>query len=78
MKITWEVDYDAARGGQRTHHSHVEERDIIDCGSVEEAMRMIEEEVRSDFDNVCRPTIVDDTLDRVKTIIAAAKAKERP
>lgn len=60
MKVSWEVDYDGTRGSQRTHYTKVNDSDILDCGTFESAMRMIEEMVRDDFDAICRPTITSD------------------
>lgn len=54
MEIQWRVE-DGYAGGARPQGTEVDDEDILDCETVEEAVAMIEECVQEDFGNKVSP-----------------------
>lgn len=49
MKIIWEVD-DGYVGGSRPHSTEIDENEIRDYETIDEAIEFIEEMIREDYD----------------------------
>ena len=49
MEITWEVE-DGYAGGKRPHYTEIPEEELLDCGTVDEAIVLIEEYIFEDYD----------------------------
>lgn len=48
MKIIWEVD-DGYVGGSRPQTTEIDEWDIENCDDIDEAMQMIDDEIKADY-----------------------------
>jgi hypothetical protein len=49
MEIEWGVE-DGFAGGDRPHSSEIDDADIEECGSLEEAMEMLDEYMQTEFE----------------------------
>ena len=55
ITFTWEVD-DGYAGPSRPQRSEVPKDDILDCDSVDEAMEIVMDCIKSDFDSRISPS----------------------
>jgi len=71
MEIRWQA-YDGYAGGSRPQYTKVDDGDIEDCETVEEAMELIMELVQNDFNQKVRWSIKneEDAKAKVEEIIA--------
>lgn len=75
MEINWQAE-DGYAGGSRPQSTSVDDEDILECETVEEAVKMIRECVQEDFENRVYPAWDSDKLEAAVKALFEAKPKE--